>query len=150
MILWPLSCWTRPPRFAIIRAVLVDWIVDSMARAMNRLTALKVNKTNAPGMYPDGAGLYLRVTHEVTKNWVLRYMLAGKPRWMGLGPVSLFWSTGGARKGAQDARRLRHDGIDPIEMRKAARQKARLTAAKSVTFKECTASYIAAHRAGWA
>ena len=33
-----------------------------MARAIGRLTALKVEKAKEPGMYADGGGLYLRVT----------------------------------------------------------------------------------------
>ena len=119
-----------------------------MAREIGRLTALKVEKTKGPGMYADGGGLYLRVTPEGTKNWVLRFMLAGKPRWMGLGPVSLF-GLQEARGKAIDARRLRHEGIDPIEARKAARQQALLDAAKAITFRECAASYIAAHKAAW-
>ena len=57
-----------------------------MARATGRLTALKVEKAREPGMYADGGGLYLRVTPQGTKNWVLRYMLDRRPRWMGLGP----------------------------------------------------------------
>ena len=109
-----------------------------MARTTSRLTALKVDRTTAPGMYADGGGLYLRVTKEGTKNWVLRYMLDGRPRWMGLGPVSLI-GLQEARAKALDARRLRHEGVDPIEARKSARQQARLDAAKSMTFKECVA-----------
>lgn len=119
-----------------------------MAREVGRLTALKVEKTKAPGMYADGGGLYLRVTPEGTKNWVLRFMLSGKPRWMGLGPVSLF-GLQEARGKAIDARRLRHDGIDPIEARKAARQQTLLDAARAITFRECAASYIASHKAAW-
>ncbi|MBV9548801.1 MAG: integrase arm-type DNA-binding domain-containing protein [Alphaproteobacteria bacterium] len=119
-----------------------------MAREVSRLTALKVEKTKAPGMYCDGSGLYLRITPEGTKNWVLRFMLAGKPRWMGLGPVSLF-GLQEARAKALDARRQRHEGVDPIEARKAARQRAHLEAAMAVTFKECAEKYIEAHKAGW-
>lgn len=119
-----------------------------MAREVDRLTALKVDKTKGPGMYADGGGLYLRVTDEGTKNWVLRYMLAGRPRWMGLGPVSLF-GLQEARAKALDARRQRHEGIDPIEARKAARQQARLDAAMALTFRECAEKYIEAHKAGW-
>ncbi|MGB8628883.1 MAG: Arm DNA-binding domain-containing protein, partial [Xanthobacteraceae bacterium] len=60
-----------------------------MGREIERLTALKVQaKDLAPGMYPDGGGLYLRVTPEGARNWVLRYMLNGRPRWMGLGPLA--------------------------------------------------------------
>ncbi len=119
-----------------------------VTRTTGRLTALKVEKTKAPGMYADGGGLYLRLTEEGTKNWVLRYMLAGRPRWMGLGPLTLF-GLQEARAKALDARRLRHEGVDPIEARRAARQQVRLDAAKSLTFRECAASYIAAHKAGW-
>src|SRR5690242_6074181 len=60
-----------------------------MARMIGRLTALKVDKVKEPGMYADGAGLYLRVTEAGTKNWILRYMLDRRPRWMGLGPANL-------------------------------------------------------------
>ena len=43
----------------------------------------------------------------------------------------------------------RHDGVDPIEKRRAERLEARLDAARAITFKECAARYIASHRAGW-
>jgi integrase len=119
-----------------------------MARANERLTALKVEKAKRPGMYADGAGLYLRVTPDGAKNWVLRYMLDRKPHWMGLGPLALY-SLADARTRALDARRKRHEGIDPIEARRAERARQRLEAAKAITFKECAESYIASHRAGW-
>jgi integrase len=99
-------------------------------------------------MYADGAGLYLRVTPAGARNWVLRYMLAGRPRWMGLGPLSLF-GLAEARTRALDARRKRHDGIDPIEARRAERARQQLEEAKAITFKECAESYIASHRAAW-
>jgi integrase len=119
-----------------------------MARAIMRLTALKVEKAKQPGMYGDGGGLYLRVTAEGARNWVLRYMLDRKPHWMGLGPLSLY-GLQEARAKALDARRKRHEGIDPIEARRAERARQRLDAAKAITFGEVAALYIAAHRAGW-
>lgn len=119
-----------------------------MARTIGRLTALKVEKAKEPGMYCDGAGLYLRVTPEGARNWVLRYVLDRKPHWMGLGPASLY-GLAEARAKALDARRKRHEGIDPIEARRAERARQRLDAAKAVTFGEVAALYIAAHRAGW-
>jgi hypothetical protein len=39
--------------------------------------------------------------------------------------------------------------MDPIETRRAQRAKARLDAAKAITFKQCAESYIKAHCAGW-
>ena len=119
-----------------------------MARAIGRLTALKVEKAKKPGMYADGGGLYLRVTPEGAKNWVLRYMLDRRPRWMGLGPLALY-GLQEARAKALDARRKRHEGMDPIDARRAERARQRLDAAKAVTFKQCAEAYINAHRAGW-
>jgi integrase len=119
-----------------------------MARTANRLTALKVDKLKEPGMHADGGGLYLRVTAESTKNWVYRFMLNGRPRWMGLGPLALY-GLQEARAKALDARRLRHEGVDPIDTRRAARLRDRLEAAKAMTFKQCAEAYITAHRAGW-
>ncbi len=119
-----------------------------MARATGRLTALKVEKAKEPGMYADGGGLYLRVTDTRAKNWILRFMLDRRPRWMGLGPLALF-GLADARARALDARRKRHEGIDPIEARGGERARQRLDAAKAVTFQQCGEAYITSHRAGW-
>ena len=119
-----------------------------MARTVGRLTALKVEKARQPGMYADGAGLYLRVTNEGTKSWVFRFMLNGRPRWMGLGPFSLV-GLHEARGKALDARRLHHQRIDPIDARRAVREQERLRTARAMTFKQCAERYIEAHRSGW-
>jgi hypothetical protein len=119
-----------------------------MARTIGKLTALKVDKTNRPGMYGDGGGLYLRVTDDGTKNWVFRFMLNGRARWMGMGPLHTI-ALAEARKRAGAHRLQRHDGIDPIDARRAERAQARLDAAKTVTFNECADAYINSHRAGW-
>jgi hypothetical protein len=119
-----------------------------MARTVGKLTALKVDKAKRPGMYGDGGGLYLRVTEDGAKNWVFRFMLNGRARWMGMGPLHTI-SLAEARKRAGAHRLHRHDGIDPIEARRAERLKAQLDAAKAITFKECAEAYVKAHRAGW-
>jgi integrase len=119
-----------------------------MARTTGRLTALKVMRsTGKPGMYADGGGLYLQVTPGGA-SWIYRYMLSGRAREMGLGPLALY-GLQDARAKALDARRLRHEGVDPIEAKRAARARAKLDAAKTITFKECAEAYIEAHRAGW-
>jgi integrase len=119
-----------------------------MTRTIGKLTALKLEKAKRPGMYGDGGGLYLRVTHEGTKNWVFRFMLNGRARWMGMGPLHTV-NLAEARKRAGAHRLRRHDGVDPIEARRAERLQARLDAAKTVTFLECAEAYIKSHRAGW-
>lgn len=119
-----------------------------MARTTDRLTALKVaHASRKPGMYADGGGLYLQVS-EGGASWIYRYMLKGVAREMGLGPLALY-GLKEARLKALDARRLRHEGIDPIDTRRAARAQAKLDAAKALTFKQCAEAYIKAHRAGW-
>jgi integrase len=119
-----------------------------MARTTGRLTALKVTRmADKPGMYADGGGLYLQVTPGGA-SWIYRYMLKGRAREMGLGPLALY-GLQDARAKALDARRLRHEGVDPIEARRAARAKERLDNAKVMTFRQCADSYIKAHRAGW-
>jgi integrase len=67
---------------------------------------------------------------------------------MGLGPLRLF-GLSDARDKAADAQRLLHEGKDPIEFRRDARAKARLEAAKSITFKKAAETYIASHSSGW-
>jgi hypothetical protein len=98
-------------------------------------------------MYPDGGGLYLQVTSGGA-SWVYRYMLDSRAREMGLGPLRLY-SLQEARAKALDAARLRHQGIDPIEARRAARVMARLDEAKAISFRKCAELYIKSHRAGW-
>ncbi|MGO8843911.1 MAG: integrase arm-type DNA-binding domain-containing protein [Methylocella sp.] len=49
-------------------------------------------------------------------------MLKGRAREMGLGPLALY-GLKEARAKALEARRLRHEGIDPIVARRAARMK---------------------------
>ena len=119
---------------------------------IGRLTALKVTRATAPGMYADGGGLYLQVTinardGEAAKSWIYRYMLHGRAREMGLGSLSAI-SLQEARTRSADCRKQRHDGIDPIEARRIAREQAVLDAGKAITFKEATSKYIGGHRAG--
>lgn len=67
---------------------------------------------------------------------------------MGVGRVALY-GLADARALALDAKRLCHQGIDPIEARGQARSQMRLQAAKSVTFKDAAEKYIGAHGAAW-
>lgn len=88
-----------------------------MAQKIQRLTALAVSRSNTPGLYADGAGLYLRVGRGGSKSWAFRYMLRGKPREMGLGGLNKV-SLADARKKAGDARLLLSEGRDPLSERK--------------------------------
>ncbi len=126
--------------------------VAVMARKIQQLTALAVTRASKQGLYPDGAGLYLRVGRGGAKSWAFRFMLNGKAREMGLGGLAKV-GLPDARKKATDARLLLSDGRDPIthrqeeETRRAADEK--LAAARSVTFDKCAEAYISAHEASW-
>src|SRR5262249_17339242 len=118
-----------------------------MARMVGRLTALKVARAKRPGMYPDGGGLYLQVT-QGGASWVYRFMLNGRAREMGLGPVHTI-SLAEARERATQARKLRLDGFDPIERRRAERAAQRVAGAMAMSFQQCGDAFIARHGAGW-
>lgn len=119
-----------------------------MVRGFNRLTALAVTRTKMPGMYPDGGGLYLQVTKTGSKSWLFRFMLQGRARVMGLGPLHTV-SLAEARAKAAEARKLRVAGIDPIEARKAEINKANLESAKAISFKIAAEKYIESHKPSW-
>jgi integrase len=115
---------------------------------LGKLTATKVEKTKQAGMYGDGGGLWLQVRAPHVKSWIFRYTFGGKARAMGLGSAFTF-TLAEAREKAQDCRRLVAAGRDPLVERDAERAKGKLAAASSITFKECTTGYLAAHRAAW-
>ncbi len=112
--------------------------------AKEKLTVKKVTALREAGRYPDGNGLYLQVTEALTKSWIYRYTIGGRERFMGLGPSDLV-SLAEAREAAWNARKLRQQGIDPIDRRKAERA----PAVAAVTFKECADRMIASMEAGW-
>lgn len=100
------------------------------------------------GMHCDGAGLNLCVKNPGSASWVLRYMIEGKARTMGLGSYPDV-GLSEAREKALQARKLKAEGDDPLEVRKLERAAKRLRDAKAMTFRECAEAYIASHRDGW-
>jgi len=114
----------------------------------NKLTAAAVRAAAKPGLYGDGHGLYLQVSMFETKAWVFRYMINGRPRKLGLGPLHTV-SLAEARAEALEARKLVRKGIDPIEHKKAQRAQKRLEAAKAISFKQSADRYVEANRAAW-
>ncbi len=119
-----------------------------MTRTSNKLTDTAARRANKPGLLGDGDGLYLSVSKVGTKSWLFKFMLHGRSREMGLGPYPTI-TLARAREKAMEARRLKVEGIDPIEARDAQKQATRAASAKQVTFRECAGRYIQAHRAAW-
>ncbi|MEL6503565.1 MAG: integrase arm-type DNA-binding domain-containing protein [Pseudomonadota bacterium] len=97
----------------------------------NALTQMTAKNLNA-GKYADGQGLWLIKRNRQLGKWILRTVMLGKRREMGLGP----WpdvSIAEAREQAAKARRTIRDGRDPIEERcKRRHQVKRLTVEEAV------------------
>jgi integrase len=119
------------------------------------LTALQVEQAGAgkpkslgPGKHHDERGLYLEVHSATSKSWTGRYTIAGKERWIGIGPVKDI-PLKRARELNTQNRQLVAEGIDPREQRRARQAAAAVQAAKAVTFEQMAERFIASHEAGW-
>lgn len=121
-----------------------------MARAIHKLTALKVKNLKSPGRYGDGDGLYLYVSKLGSRSWVFRYRdrTTGKHRDKGLGPIRDV-TLEQAREAAKDARVALRTGVDPIDARRDERAAAAQEQRRAVTFAHCMDKYIDAHQASW-
>lgn len=92
---------------------------------MPKLTAKKVDALQEPGFYGDGEGLYLKVGAGGSKSWILRTVVHGRRRDLGLGSASLTLLSE-AREKAREFRKIARDGGDPDTIRKQ----------RSLTFEE--------------
>lgn len=121
-----------------------------MPKKAKELGALEVSRLDAPGLTMVGgvAGLGLQVSPTGAKSWVLRVMVGGKRRDMGLGgypDVTL----AGAKEAARIARQKIKDGIDPVEEARNNRSKLIAARASAMTFSEAASAYIAVKEAEW-
>src|SRR5215218_7675851 len=105
------------------------------------LTAVQVRTLQKPGRYADGNGLYLVVEPSGAKRWMLRTLVHGKRRDMGLGGLSLV-TLAEAREKALTCRKLAREGGDPFAERRKAR-------AVVPTFAQAADKVHAEHKASW-
>ncbi len=75
-------------------------------------------------------------------------MRDGRSHEMGLGSC-ITVDLAGARAKARACRQMLLDGVDPLGQRRDARRAHALDEAKRITFDECAAAYIDAHRGSW-
>jgi integrase len=80
------------------------------------LSARKV-VTAKPGKYSDGGNLYLIVSPNGSRKWVLRFTWRGRAKEMGLGSAAAV-SLANVREKAASARRKIAEGLNPIDERK--------------------------------
>ena len=81
------------------------------------LTPRAVQALNTPGRFADGGGLYLLVSPSGSKSWMLRTLVMGTRRDIGLGGVTLV-SLAEAREEARRLRKIARDGGDPLAERR--------------------------------
>lgn len=105
------------------------------------LTSVRVNSLTTPGRYADGNGLYLVVDPSGAKRWVLRTLVHGKRRDIGLGGLRLV-SLAEARDRAAEYRKIARDGGNPIEIRRRAK-------AVIPTFADAAQQAYDSHKGAW-
>jgi integrase len=115
-----------------------------MARGINRLKPLQIERQSKPGRYSDGGGLYLVVGKTGAKSWAFLYMRDGKRRELGLGALADV-PVADARTKAAALRAVLDKGGDP----QTERDRQRIEATPPCTFKKAAVDYIAAHKPGW-
>jgi integrase len=121
-----------------------------MSRVAKEMKALEVTRLTKPGLHFVGgvSGLALQVVPSGAKTWILRVMVAGKRRDMGLGGYPSV-TLAGAREAARVARAKIKTGIDPIEENRSIKSALAAARASAQTFQQCAEAYIAAKAPEW-
>ena len=114
-----------------------------------RLTAVAVRRIK-PGRYADGNGLYLIVDESGARRWILRTVVRGRRRDLGLGSVALV-GLAEAREAAVRLRRIARAGGDPVADRSRQRRQVPTFADATRQVYELHAKTLrnARHRATW-
>jgi integrase len=118
----------------------------------SKMLTARGTQTAPVGWHCDGRGLYLQCTPgvdgSICRSWVYRYNVNGRDRYMGLGPLADV-TLAQAREKAAAARKLRLEGIDPLQAKRDRRDEQRLAAAKKMTFGQCVETFLEFKRHEW-
>jgi integrase len=122
-----------------------------------QISSGQIMKLSLPGRYritgPDvPAGLVLKILPSGARHYLLRYQIAGRERWLGLGAArNVSFESVAAR--ARAFRSGLAEGVDPIEAKRTARDHARASAAaaaaQNVSFRKTANDYLAVHGEAW-
>jgi integrase len=119
------------------------------------LTDKQVRSLRVAGLYAVGGfvpGLALQVTvttgNPPARSWVLRAMVAGRRRALGLGPYPAV-SLAAAREKAEALHRDIRENRDPLVLKRQERAKAAAAAARSMSFRQAAEQYIEERRPNW-
>ena len=136
----------------VVQSPYLWWVVgtESMLKIARELSALAVAKASTPGLLFVGGvvGLALQVKSTGAKSWLLRAVIGGRRREMGLGAYPTV-TLAQAREQARAARDLVRQGIDPVERQQEAQRALAVSVAAALTFEEACDRYIRAHEDSW-
>lgn len=121
-----------------------------MPKAAKELGALAVSRLSTPGRHTVGkvAGLALQITPSGARSWVLRAVVGGHRREIGLGPYPAV-SLKEAHARAQAKRDEIAAGVDPVLARKEAASRVRAEQAMEISFEEAARRFIKAKSPEW-
>ena len=121
-----------------------------MPKKAKELSAKEVLKTKNDGLHAVGGvpGLYMQIVGN-SRSWVFRASVGGRRPEMGLGSCEHVSLADARDKARELHRKIKVDGINPLEERRAAKARARLQAAKTKTFKQCAEAFIMDKRLEW-
>ncbi len=121
-----------------------------MARKAKELSARAVAQLNRQGHHAVGgtAGLYLYVSDAGAKSWVLRVLVAGKRRHIGLGGFKDI-SLALARQKAQEHRIQIASGLDPLHEKVRRRELAAAAKLAAISFEDAARAYVDTHGDSW-
>ena len=116
-----------------------------MRKVLKTLSVLELNRLKKVGLHAVGevSGLCLKVDPQGSKSWVLRAMVGGRRRNMGLGGYPST-TMADAKKSAREARELIAQGIDPISKRNKVKE-----GSVTITFAKASEIYISAKSVEW-
>jgi integrase len=122
-----------------------------MGKKAKELQPLAVSRIKKVGMNFVGgvAGLALHVSATGAKSWILRVMVGGKRRDIGLGAYSSTNGVAQARTKALEARDKIKSGIDPVQESRAAKNHLAASRAGALTFEQCAIKYINVKSPEW-
>lgn len=114
-----------------------------MPKIAKQLGPLDVKRLK-PGFHAVGgvAGLHLNVKDTGSRSWILRTVIGGKRRDIGLGPYPEI-SLAVARDKACKVKEVIRQGIDPVDAKKAAQARLRTAQQNAVTFDQCVDRFMA-------